>query len=402
MKIKPVILCGGEGTRLWPKSKKTEAKQFINFGGWNLFQKTLNRTKGKIFDFPLISTNLKYLKNVKYYLKKTKIKKYSIILEPVKKNTAPAILAVSLIKKIPNNQPLMFFPSDHLVENIGQLNKQMIRIKRYLNDKNIFIFGIKPTFPSSQYGYFLTKNIKNNVNKVSKFIEKPTESKAKKIIKRQAYWNSGMFFARKDSIVNNFKKYQPKIYKNCLKSVLKSKFRKNIHWLNKPSFNSVKAKSFDYAILEKSKNVNGIKLNIPWTDLGNWHEILRFYHKIKSQYYKKKNVFFRPWGKYVNLFEGKNFLVKELTLNSKSAISLQKHNYRSEHWVVTQGKPRITINKKRFFKKTNDTIFIPSGAIHRIENLYKEPVKIMEAQTGPILKETDIVRYKDIYGRVNS
>ena len=400
MKIKPVILCGGAGTRLWAKSKKNLPKQFINFGGWNLFQKTLNRTKGKIFDYPLISTNLKYLKNVKYYLKKTKIKKYSIILEPVKKNTAPAILTASLIKKIPNNQPLMFFPSDHLVENMSQLNKQIIRIKKYLNDRNIFIFGIKPTFPSSQYGYFLTRNIKNNVNKLSKFIEKPTEAKAKRIIKRKAYWNSGMFFARKEAIVNNFIKYQPKIYKNCLNSVQKSKSKKNIYLLNKPSFNSVKAISFDYAILEKSKHVNGIKLNISWSDLGNWHEILRVYHKIKSQYYKKKNVFFRPWGKYVNLFEGKNFLVKELTLNSKSAISLQKHNYRSEHWVVTQGKPRITINKKKFFKKTNDTIFIPSGAVHRIENLYKKPVKVMEAQTGPILKETDIIRYKDIYGRV--
>ena len=69
--------------------------------------------------------------------------------------------------------------------------------------------------------------------------------------------------------------------------------------------------------------------------------------------------------------------------------------------MVTKGKPRITLNKKKFFKKVSETVFIPVGSIHRIENLYKEPVKIMEAQTGFILKETDIVRYKDIYGRVN-
>ena len=268
-----------------------------------------------------------------------------------------------------------------------------------MNNQNIFVFGIKPTSPSKEYGYFLTKNIGANINKVSKFIEKPSETKAKKIIKKKGYWNSGMFFARKDSIINNFKKYQPKIYKNCLKSVLKAKFKQNTYLLNKSYFLATSAKSFDYAILEKTKNINGIKLNITWTDLGNWKEILKIYYKNKSKYFNKKNVYYRPWGRYVNLFEGKNFLVKELIVNSKSSISLQKHHHRSEHWMVTQGKPRITVNKKKFFKKENDSIFIPVGTIHRIENLYKKPVKIMEAQIGPILKESDIVRYKDIYGR---
>ena len=81
MKIRPVILCGGEGNRLWPKSKNNQAKQFINFGGWNLFEKTLDRIKGKIFDYPIISTNSKYLKQVKQHLKKHKIRKFKIVLE---------------------------------------------------------------------------------------------------------------------------------------------------------------------------------------------------------------------------------------------------------------------------------------------------------------------------------
>ena len=101
------------------------------------------------------------------------------------------------------------------------------------------------------------------------------------------------------------------------------------------------------------------------------------------------------------MFNGKGFLVKELVINSKSSISLQKHKHRSEYWTVTSGKPKITINKRRFFKKVNETAFIPKGAKHRIENLFKKPVKIMEIQTGAILKEADIVRYKDIYGRIN-
>ena len=159
MKIRPVILCGGAGTRLWPQSKSNKAKQFIDFGGWSLLEKTLDRVKGSIFDYPIISTNLKYLKQVKSYLKKFKVKKYKIIVEPAKKNTAPAIIASVLIKDIPNEQCLMFLPADHLVEKLSLFNKAINKNKQHLTDQNIFIFGIKHSEPSSEYGYFLTKKI---------------------------------------------------------------------------------------------------------------------------------------------------------------------------------------------------------------------------------------------------
>ena len=399
MKIRPVILCGGAGTRLWPNQKKHQAKQFIDFGGWTLMQKTLERVKNSIFDYPIISTNSKYLKQVKLALKKNKVKKYKIVLEPAKKNTAPAILSSALIKDIPSNQALMFFAADHLIEKSNILNKSINKNKSNLDDKNLFIFGIKPINPSSEYGYFLTKKIKN-INKVTKFIEKPKLLKAKQVIKKNGYWNSGMFFLRKDSIINNFKKYQPKTYRSCLKSMNKAKFKNNTYYLNRSSFVQSVEKSFDYAILEKTKNINAIKLDIPWSDLGSWNEISKIYKKNKSKYFKKKNVYYRPWGRYVNLFEGKGFLVKELYVKSKSSLSLQKHHHRSEYWLVTKGKPLITINKNKFTKKPNESVFIPQGAIHRIENPYKKPVKIIEVQTGPILKESDIVRYQDIYGRV--
>ena len=401
MKIKPVILCGGAGTRLWPKSKNNLPKQFIDFGGWTLFEKTLQRVKSSIFDYPIISTNSAYVNLVRSYLVKHKIKKYRIILEPFKKNTAPAILSSALLKEVPYNQSMIFLPADHLIEKINQFNKSISSNKKHLSENNIFIFGIKPTSPSSEYGYFLTKKISKNLNKVDRFIEKPNVNKAKNIIRKKGYWNSGMFFARKDSIVNNFKKHQPKMFKLCTDAVNKSIIYKNVYHLGKHSFNKLKEKSFDYAILEKSKNINGIKLNIFWSDLGSWKEISMIFQRDKSKYYKKQNIFYRPWGKYINLYSGKGFLVKELVINPKSSISLQKHHHRSEHWTVTSGRPKITINKKKFFKNTNETAFIPKGAIHRIENPFNRTVKIIEVQTGPILKETDIIRFEDIYGRVN-
>ena len=401
MKIKPVILCGGAGTRLWPKSKNNLPKQFIDFGGWTLFQKTLLRIKNPIFDYPIISTNVLYLNLVRKHLSKYRIKKYRIILEPYKKNTAPAILSCALLKEVNYEQPMIFFPADHLIEKTNLLNRSINLYKKHLNKDNIFIFGIRPNSPSSQYGYFLTRKTSKNLNKVVKFIEKPNTSNAKKIVKKNGYWNSGILFARKDSIINNFRKYQLKTLKLCIHSVNRSKISKNVYYLNKKSFKKIQEKSFDYAILEKSKNINGIKLNIPWSDLGSWKEISNIFKKNRSQYFKKSNVFYRPWGKYINLFLGKSFLVKELVVNPKSSISLQKHKHRFEHWTITSGKPKITINKRKFFKNVNETVFIPQGSIHRIENPFKKPVKIMEVQIGTILKETDIIRYKDIYGRVN-
>ena len=400
MKIRPIILCGGAGTRLWPQSKNNLAKQFIDFGGWSLLEKTLNRVKTSTFDYPVISTNIRYLKLVKKYLKKFKVRKYKIVLEPSKRNTAPAILASALIKEIPNEQPLMFFAADHLIEKVSIFIKAINKNKANLTDQNIFVFGIKPTSASSEYGYFLTKKIKSNINKVTKFIEKPKKNKANEIIKQKGYWNSGMFFLRKDSIINNFKKYQPLIYRNCFKAVSLSRLIENTYYLNKKFFEKTPAKSFDYAILEKTKLINAIKLDIPWSDLGSWKEILKMYDKHKNKYYKKKNVYYRPWGRYINLFEGRGFLIKELYVKYKGILSLQKHFHRAEHWLVTQGKPKITLNKENLLKKKNDHIFVPLGAIHRIQNLNKQPVKIIEAQVGSILKETDIVRFEDVYGRV--
>ena len=94
-------------------------------------------------------------------------------------------------------------------------------------------------------------------------------------------------------------------------------------------------------------------------------------------------------------------MIKELSIKSKGILSLQKHFHRSEHWLVTQGNPKITLNKKKFTLKPGENIYIPLGSIHRIENPGRKSVKIIEAQIGSILKETDIVRYQDVYGRVN-
>ena len=399
MKIRPVILCGGAGTRLWENSRKNPVKQFIDFGNWTLFGRTLDRVNNLLFDTPIISTNKKYIKQVKKYLKKHKIRKFKIIVEPVRKNTGPAILATSLIKEIPNEQAIVFLSSDHLIDKASLFNKSIKKSIPNLDKKNIFVFGIKPKNASDQFGYFLTRR-KKKFNTVYKFIEKPKISIAKNIIKQNGFWNSGIFLARKDSLINNFKRFEKKIYLNCKKAVHKAKYNNNIFYLNAKEFKKNKSIPFDRAIFEKSQEINAIKLNIPWSDLGSWREICLMFNKNKKKYFKRKNIFYKPWGKYINLFKGNRFLIKELIIKPKGILSLQKHFHRSEHWVIIDGKPMITLNKRSFIKKPSESIYIPRGAKHRICNPFKKPVKIIEAQIGTVLKESDIVRYQDIYGRV--
>ena len=283
MKIRPVILCGGAGTRLWPGKIRNQAKQFIDFGGWTLLGKTLERIRSPLFDEPIISTNSKYLKEVKKHLKKHNFNKYKIVLEPIKKNTAPAILAAALVEDIPNKQPIIFLSADHLIENHSKFNKRIkINIKN-LSENNVFIFGIKPNTPSDQFGYFTTSKLKKSKNKVNKFIEKPKIRKAKQIIEKGGYWNSGMFLIRKDSVINNFKRYQKNIFLNTSQAIQKAKIKKNVFYLNKKKFSKNLSKSFDFAILEKTKDIRAIKLNITWSDLGSWKEILLMFYKNKKK-----------------------------------------------------------------------------------------------------------------------
>ena len=396
MKIKPVILCGGAGTRLFPSHFKSNPKQFIDFGGWTLFQKTLERIQDPIYDFPIISSNIKYEKIIKKYLKLYKIKKFNLVLEPYKKNTAPAVISSALLNNISNEQPLIFFPADQLIDNKKIFNSKVRFFKGKLTSDNICIFGIKPTEASDQFGYFLT----DKTNKVTKFIEKPKKNIATQIIKKGAFWNSGIFYMRKDSLINLCRQFQPILFQQCMRSVQKSLHKNLTFKLNKSEYKKINEISFDYAVLEKVKNIIGAKIAVSWSDLGSWRAITLLFKKIKNRYYQKKNTFLKPWGKYFNLHRGDGFLIKELVINKNASISLQKHKYRSEHWTITNGKPKVTIDKKILFPKINQTVFIPLGSKHRVENNFSEPVKIIEAQVGHILKETDIIRYIDQYNRI--
>ena len=221
-----------------------------------------------------------------------------------------------LIDEIPYKQPIIILSADHLIEKKNKFNNEIKKNIKFLTSNNIFIFGIKPSTPSNQFGYFVTKK-SNNLNRVLKFIEKPNTIKAKFIINRGGYWNSGMFFARKDSIINNFKKYQKKMFKYSLSAVSSGEYKNKIYKLKKSAFIKNPSKSFDYAILEKTNDINAIKLDMPWSDLGSWKEILLMFNKNKIKYLKKK-ISFIDLGVIILIFsQVKIFLLRSFMLNLK-------------------------------------------------------------------------------------
>ena len=460
MKIKPIILCGGEGTRLWPESRKKHPKQFIKINGKSLLKHAIDRVTGVNFDPITICSNANFLDQIKEETKNINCKIY---VEPAKKNTAAAILAAVNDDDLTFYQPVLIISSDHIIEKKIVFQKQIKKLSNNLDMYKIFIFGVKPDYPETGYGYLYSKKINKNFNKVDKFIEKPNLNRAKKLIKNNNYlWNSGMFLSNKSALLNEFSILQNKLALQVCDSYINAKTTNHIVTLDNKYYSKIKSISFDHAILEKSKNVFSAKLSSDWKDVGSWMQKWEIEKKDKDNNYIKGNILknnvknsyissnrtivasnlknvlavdnndvlylsdlknnnlknlypiinkkfpkitdqhtttLRPWGQFTNIFVGKDFQVKELVVKPGAILSLQKHKYRSENWVVVQGKANVTLNKKNISLNKSDSIFIPQGAVHRIENRQKSILKIIEVQTGSYLGEDDITRIKDIYGR---
>ena len=460
MKIKPIILCGGEGTRLWPESRKKHPKQFIKINGKSLLKHAIDRVTGVNFDPITICSNANFLDQIKEETKNINCKIY---VEPAKKNTAAAILAALNDDDLTFYQPVLIISSDHIIEKKKVFQKQIMKLSNNLDMYKIFIFGVKPDYPETGYGYLYSKKINKNFNKVDKFIEKPNLNRAKKLFKNNNYlWNSGMFLSNKSALLNEFSILQNKLALQVCDSYINAKTTNHIVTLDNKYYSKIKSISFDHAILEKSKNVFSAKLSSDWKDVGSWMQKWEIEKKDKDNNYIKGNILknnvknsyissnrtivasnlknvlavdnndvlylsdlknnnlknlypiinkkfpkitdqhtttLRPWGQFTNIFVGKDFQVKELVVKPGAILSLQKHKYRSENWVVVQGKANVTLNKKNISLNKSDSIFIPQGAVHRIENRQKSILKIIEVQTGSYLGEDDITRIKDIYGR---
>jgi mannose-1-phosphate guanylyltransferase len=271
--IVPVILSGGSGTRLWPLSRKFHPKQFINLvNDTTLFQDTILRLPEGVAD-PLIICNEEHRFLAAEQLRQIHKKSNGIILEPIGKNTAPAI-ALAALKFINNGDDplLLVLSADHLIKNVNVFHRA-IKIAEELAKKNKLVtFGVVPDKAEIGYGY-----IKADVNNatdyynIQSFKEKPNQEDAQEYLDSGNYlWNSGMFMFKASVYLSELERFEPEILNICKKSCQAEYQDNDFIRLNNDEFHQCPAQSIDYAVMERTEGAMVVPLDANWSDIGSW------------------------------------------------------------------------------------------------------------------------------------
>jgi len=299
IKIIPVILSGGSGTRLWPLSRSKLPKQFLPslYGKVSMFQKTISRLSGLegITD-PIIVCNDEHKFLVTQQLQELNIFESTIILEPVARNTAPAITAAtisSLQDKQNNSQEilLLVLPSDHVIQDLDEFHKSIERAKIRALKNNIVTFGIVPTEPYTGYGYIEVEEKGAKVSAVKSFLEKPKQEKANKLFSEGKHlWNSGMFMFKPELLISELEIHSKPILDATRRSLEKSTQDQNFIHLEKESFSSSPSISFDFALMEKIEKSEVVALEASWSDLGTWSALYDVSPKDMNQNVLKGDI----------------------------------------------------------------------------------------------------------------
>lgn len=339
-----LIMAGGSGTRFWPISTTKKPKQFLDIlgTGKTLLQDTADRFKNVC---PLsniyIITNKKYSNLVKKQL--PFINRNQILLEPIKRNTAPCIAYASFkIYALNKNATICVSPADHYISDRNNFKIILNKTFEKILNNELLTLGIKPTSPHTGYGYikYNKKAFVQGKYKAESFVEKPDLKQAKLFITKNNYlWNSGIFIWKAKTIIEEFEKHAPKIYAifNAGKNKLNTETEQN--FINK-AFLKCENISIDYAIIEKSIFVYVMPINFNWVDLGTWESLFNHLKKIKHQ-----NVIM---GKNILTYNSKNNLIKS---NKKLVIIEDLNDY-----IVAESKDVLLICKKKGEKKIKEII----------------------------------------------
>lgn len=462
--MKSIILAGGSGSRLWPLSREEYPKQLLALDkDESLLQKTFNRlcSFSKPADIVTV-TNIKHYSNIKLQL--NKIDSSNVVIgEPFGKNTAPAIASTLqyFIQQGCEDDVVLIVPSDHLIKDIDGFNKTVEQGKELAEQGYIVTFGIKPTYPETGYGYIKTEKALSVGYKVEKFVEKPNFETAKKYLDSgNYYWNGGIFMGKISTFLNEFKKYASDIYMHLGTLDFSNSTQINFSVYEKmPSISidyAIMEKSDKIALVElqsdwndlgswqsifnvKEKDENGNVLTgkvvvdnvknsfiysqkevvavssleniilvetedaIMACKLDESQNVKKLYEQLKakeSDTIKLHKTVFRPWGYYTCMNSGDGYLTKTICVMPKHKLSVQSHNHRSEHWVVLEGTALVLKDGKEYNVYAGDSIDIPRGAKHSLQNPYDKELKIIEIQKGDYISEDDIIRYEDCYGRI--
>jgi len=275
MKIVPVILSGGSGTRLWPLSRKQYPKQYLPLAGDNtMLQETILRLKGldNLAD-PIIVCNADHRFLVAEQCQQIDIQNPTILLEPVGRNTAPAIAAAALQSlRDPEDSTLLVLSADHVIQDVDAFHKAIDIAGQQAQSGKLTTFGIVPTDANTGYGYIkLSEENNNGAYKVGEFVEKPDLKTAQTYLEQGNYlWNSGMFMFKADVLINELTTHSSDIVNSVNNAINNATQDLDFIRLDKQAFESSPSDSIDYALMEKSDNVVVVPLNAQWNDIGTW------------------------------------------------------------------------------------------------------------------------------------
>ena len=433
-------------------------KQFIKlFDDRSLFQLTALRNS-EICDRTFVITNIDHYYLAMDQIENLNITNFKYLLEPVGRNTAPAITLACLA--LDPNEVVLVTPSDHLIKDVKEY-QESVKVAKELAEQNFLVtFGIKPSSPDTRFGY-----IESFSGDVKAFYEKPDYERAVKFLKDQNfYWNSGMFVFKAGVFLDQIKIFAPEILEACKLAFNNAKKDEFDIKIDSTDMQNIPQNSIDYAVMEKSDIVKMVALDASWSDLGSFDSldeqlpkdtngntinsdlvqinshnnlVLSNGKKIalidvddltivdtkdalliskKSSSQKVKNVVEilkeesselcnahltanRPWGNYTVLENQDGYKIKIIEVKPGKRLSLQKHFHRNEHWIVLSGSATVTIGETTRLVCPNESIYIKMGEVHRLSNEGKIPVILIEAQVGEYTGEDDIIRLDDDFKR---
>src|SRR5262245_6136017 len=469
LRFHPVILSGGSGTRLWPMSRKLLPKQFLALlSQHTLFQETALRVKPMPgCEAPIVVCNDEQRFLAAEQLREIGVDAAPMILEPVGRNTAPAIAAAALAALDRNPHALLLvLPSDHTITRPEVFSKDALTALRLAQSGYLATFGIVPSSAETGFGYIERgPELEEGACKVASFREKPERASAETFVASGRFlWNSGMFAFSAGNSLAELGRFDPAMLEAARNAHSKSVRDLDFLRLDREAFARCPSNSIDYTVMERTLDAVVVESDPGWSDVGTWQALWAIspkdsagnvasgdvqLHGAAGCYVRSENRHIaaigvqdwviietsdailvlgkehsqdvkqavarleagarnehvahrrvhRPWGYYENIDVGSRFQVKRIMVKPQAALSLQMHHHRAEHWVVVSGTARVTRGEEQLLVPENESVFIPIGMKHRLENPGKMPLYLVEVQSGGYVGEDDIVRLEDKYRR---
>jgi mannose-1-phosphate guanylyltransferase / mannose-6-phosphate isomerase len=472
-RIVPVILSGGSGTRLWPVSRESFPKQLWPLiSDRTLLQETAQRARGDGFAAPIVVCNQEHRFLIAEQLRTVGIEDARIVLEPVGRNSAPAIAAAALL--VAEEDPdavLWMMAADASIANTAALHDSLRSAAAAARAGHVVTFGMRPTAAETGYGYIARGaglDDAPGAYKVAQFVEKPGAAAAARLAADGRHlWNSGMFVFTARTLLDELDAHAPDVTHAVRLAVAGRQSDLDFIRLGVEAFAAGPSISLDYAVAERTSRAAVVPADLGWSDVGSWgalwelggkdadgnvavgdvlleaarncyvrsdgmlaavvglddavvvvtEDAVLAMHRDHAQDVKKvvdrlkaagrheavaHNRVYRPWGFFESLIQGERFQVKRLMVSPGCKLSLQKHFHRAEHWVVVNGSALVTRDDETLLVRENESVYLPLGCRHRLENPGRIPLTLIEVQSGPYLGEDDIVRFDDVYNRTSS